>query len=475
MADSAICLEIHDASVVAVGVERTSKGGALVTGFLRVESSETEFSQAIERVQQHCGADGVACSMTLGAEMFSFRRITLPFTERKKLNQVLPMELADLIPGEIDSCLMEYVVKNGPDGAEILVALIRREILAERLAAVEAAGMIPVSVGISGLDTALAIADRCAGDVVFLDIGDSWTTLFLIQEGRPALIRTRLGKNEKAGGNQLAEKLVLWVQQTLMACRLVDLGQPEFHVFAAGIDFPQELSAPTLFGREVQGVNLDFDAPVTMGPGVDIALHSDVNRALALFLKRGQKNKTFNFYKDEFRKTRSLHDYRQLGWKIVVPMIFCSLVAAVYFGYEYRQLVTQQDQLKSEIEGVFKETLPEMTRIVNPVRQLQAAINEIKKVANPGGTAIGRYTVIDILSELSARIPDSYSVKIVRMVADMETIRFKATTSDFNTVDNVQKALQKSAYFNEVVISSANQVPQGNEVNFEMKLGLAGE
>jgi outer membrane translocation and assembly module TamA len=59
------------------------------------------------------------------------------------------------------------------------------------------------------------------------------------------------------------------------------------------------------------------------------------------------------------------------------------------------------------------------------------------------------------------------------MVADMNTIRLKAVTGDFNTVDNVQKELEKSQYFSDVVISSANQSVQGDEVNFELKLELA--
>ena len=59
------------------------------------------------------------------------------------------------------------------------------------------------------------------------------------------------------------------------------------------------------------------------------------------------------------------------------------------------------------------------------------------------------------------------------MVADMDTLRLKAITGDFNTVDNVQKELEKSPYFADVTISSANQSIKGDEVNFELKLELA--
>ncbi len=76
------------------------------------------------------------------------------------------------------------------------------------------------------------------------------------------------------------------------------------------------------------------------------------------------------------------------------------------------------------------------------------------------------------MTEISARIPASYPVVVKRMVADSDTIRIKAVTKDFNTVDNVQKELEKSSYFQTVTISSANQSPKGEAVNFELKLEL---
>lgn len=475
MAETLICLDIHEESVVAVAVERTAKGGVSVTGCLRIQTGETEFAEAVERIRLELGRTDGECRVTLGAEMFSFRRLTLPFTERRKIDQVLPMELADLTPTDIAAVVIDYVMKSGPDGAEILAATTERKTLSDHLAVIEAAGLVPESIGISGLDTALALAEECGGNAVLLDIGSRWATLFLVRDGGPALIRSFVGQIEGDGRNPLGGKLVLWVQQTLLACRLVDLQQPDFAVFIAGADFSLESPLPVIFGVEVRILPQHVGPQVTIDPALPAARRPDVARALAVALRRGRKSKGFDFYKDEFRQTRSLADKRKLAWRAGLPLAFCCLLALGYFAYDYRGLATRHDRLKSEIVEVFRETLPDATKIVNPVRQLQVEINEIKQVYRPGGTSVGRYTVIDILTELSALIPDSFPVQLVRMVADNETIRFKAVTADFNTVDNVQKALQNSPYFREVVIASANQAPQGDEVSFEMKLMLAGE
>jgi type II secretory pathway component PulL len=475
MADTSICLDIHEESVVAVAVERTAKGGVSVTGCVRIQTGETEFAEAVEKIRLELGRTDAVCRVTLGAEMFSFRRLALPFTERRKIEQVLPMELADLTPTDIADVVIDYVMKSGPDGAEILAATTERKALADRLAAIEAAGMVPESIGISGLDTALALAEECGGDAVLLDIGSRRATLFLIRDGGPALIRSYAGQLEGDGQHPLGDKLVVWVRQTLLACRLVDLQQPDFAVFIAGADFPPDSPPPAIFGVEVRMLPHHVGPQVTIVPALSVSSRPDVDRALAVALRRGRKSKGFDFYKDEFKQTRSLADKRKLAWRAGLPLALCCLLAMGYFAYDYRRLTVRHDRLKSEIVEVFKETLPYVTKVVNPVRQLQVQVNEIKQVYRPGGSSVGRYTVIDILTELSALIPDSFPVRVVRMVADNETIRFKAVTGDFNTVDNVQKALQKSNYFKEVVIASANQAPQGDEVSFEMKLMLAGE
>ena len=475
MADSLICLDIHKESLIAVAVDRTARGTVSVTGCAKVELAGLEFTEGLEQVREQLGRVDTACRITLGAEMFSFRRLSLPFTERRKIDQVLLMELADLTPADIETMLVDYVVTKEHDEAELLVAMLPRKLLGNYLAALESAAMTPEFVGISGLDTALALAEESDGNVVLVEVNPHYTSLFLLQDGTPALIRTLAGPAEADGQNLPGERIAAWVQQTLLASRLVDVHQPDFVTYISGPDISPEWSGLTIFGAKARILPQNLSPLVAIAPAVQLSMRPDVDRALAVALRKGRKNKVFDFLKDEFRKTRTFHEQRRLAWQIGLPLVVCCLVAVGYFSYSYRSLSAQHDRLKVQIVEVFRETLPEMTKIVNPVRQLQVVINEIKQVYRPGGVSVGRYTVIDILSELSSRIPPSYSVRVVRMVADMDTIRFKALTGDFNTVDNVQKVLQKSPYFKEVVISSANQAPQGDEVSFEMKLVLAGD
>jgi Tfp pilus assembly protein PilN len=78
--------------------------------------------------------------------------------------------------------------------------------------------------------------------------------------------------------------------------------------------------------------------------------------------------------------------------------------------------------------------------------------------------------VLDLLKDMSDRIPKSLDVKISRMVIDQETVRVSGKTDTFNTVDSIKNGLETSRHFSGVTISSANLDRTGKRVQFEIKL-----
>jgi type II secretory pathway component PulL len=195
-----------------------------------------------------------------------------------------------------------------------------------------------------------------------------------------------------------------------------------------------------------------------------------MDRALALALRGNSKSDGFNFRKGDFKKRKSILEYKALAIKFAIPALAIIFSAVGYWVYTYNNLQNQQTDLKEQITGVFKDTLPGVTRIVNPIQQLTVKNSELKTTYRPGGLSGAELTIVELLAELSTRIPQTYQVTVVRLVADMDIIRLKAITKDFNTVDNVQKELEKSPYFKSVSISSANQSQKGDEVSFELKI-----
>ncbi len=478
MADVLLCLDIHKESVAAVVVDGSSKI-TLVTHCAVAEIVEQSFADALEQIKVQTGFVGGPCKITFGAEMFSFRNVSLPFSDRKKIAQALPFELADQSAVDINSLLIDFIVaKNGPQETQIIAAMISRQYLTSQLAILTAAGLNPDSIGISGFACALQIAEGQDNNFVLIDSGANWATLFIVVNRQVALIRSLAVQPEAIGLPVADDTFIQNVVQTVLAGQFLDTGDPNYKVFLSGTESRITTTAPALSSR-LGGVEVTHFSPssrplIKFDHEVQNLYQTEImDRVLALAHKDGKKSGGFNFRTGDFRKRKSLRQYRGLFLKTALPAALVIVCGLAYMGYTYSTLTTEQERLRRQIIEVFNATLPEVTRVVNPVQQLQVKNNEIRAAYSPGGASGAGYTIIELLTELSIRIPAEEKVQVVRMVADMDTVRVKAVTGDFNTVDNVQKELEKSPYFADVTISSANQSMKGDEVNFELKLELA--
>ena len=127
-------------------------------------------------------------------------------------------------------------------------------------------------------------------------------------------------------------------------------------------------------------------------------------------------------------------------------------------------------ELDRQIEMIFKNTFPEVTRVEAPLQQMQIKIKEA------GDGSIGfdltgvRVRVIDILNALSQQIPSSADVKINRMVVGSDNVVLSGDTDNFNTVDDIKGRLENADLFTSATISSADLEKSGNRVRFKLKL-----
>lgn len=477
MADTLFLLDIHNDTVAAVVVDRNAKA-CLVTGCGVAETLEQSFEEAIDLLKEQTGFVAGPCFVTLGAELFSFRNVTLPFTDRKKIERVLPFELDDRLPAGVKSVLVDFVIaKTGPTGADIIAATIDREYLVERLAILFEKGIDPDIISISGFSTALKIVDDGpAKTFVIIDIGQHWANLFIVVDGLTALIRSLdIPINAVAEQGNLNQAFLTSVQQTLLASRLLDMSNPNYNVYLAGM--AAELIDPAVLSEKLGGIEVyRYQLPTNIRPEIENRYQpEEMDRVLATALKGGTKSGCFNFRKDELKKRKSSREFRSLIFKFALPMLLVLMAVAGYWANDYRKLLARQEALRSQIVGIFKETLPGVEKIVNPVQQLQIINKQIRATYKPGGDSVAGHTIIDLLVELSVRISGSYKVRVLRLVADADTLRIRAVTENFNTVDNTQKELEKSSLFKNVLITSATQSMQGDEVNFELKLEITRE
>jgi Tfp pilus assembly PilM family ATPase len=195
-----------------------------------------------------------------------------------------------------------------------------------------------------------------------------------------------------------------------------------------------------------------------------------MNNAVALALRGNKKGRGFNFRQEEFEVRGSLTRYK----KEIVSAIaaFAVIIACIVAnaGTDFYLLKKKYEKLNSAVVQVFKDTLPDVKRIVNPVQQLKVGISEEKtKKGLVPGSEVGA-TVVDILRDISVLIPGSIDFKIDTIVFDPDMIQINGDTDNFNTVDSIKNGLQKSSYFGSVDISSAKLDSSGTRVEFKVIL-----
>jgi len=489
-------IDVDSHSVTAVLVEGGLRGYT-ITGCGRAvieEERGLDGGLAALSEQMDLKADTSICSIP--AEQVSYRNLRMPFRDRKRIRQAIAFEVETMVPFPIDDLIVDFTTVDQPDQNEILAASIRRSWISDYLDNLQGNGIDPSLLDIRGVPMALWLLKRdgMPESGLLLEIGYARATMVLFLKRRISLIRTlpfsdgpiaqektnlqaerlaETGADDKI--ESLLSSLCRDVQHTIHAFggwRKGEFGPERAFIIGEGSLCPgAEPILETALQMPIERINVARDASIAMDEAVAETWDSAImDNALALALRDVKQGMGFNFRRGEFEVKKRYLGLRKLMRNVA---LFLAIIASLFMadlGTEHYFLKRRYVMLDKQITQIFRQTLPEVTRIVDPVQQMRAKINEIKSsdLSLPG---IGREErVLDLLRDISLRVPRSSELKVLSMVVDPETVQLKGETDTFNTVDGIKKGLEPSAYFSEVTISSANLDRSGKTVQFEMKL-----
>jgi general secretion pathway protein L len=197
-----------------------------------------------------------------------------------------------------------------------------------------------------------------------------------------------------------------------------------------------------------------------------------MNQALALATGEMRKEPGFNFGRGEFEPRGKVEQWKKDVMLIAASALIILLLAGFDFflGYYYDR--AHLKEVKGRINAVFAEVAPEVTKIVDPVGQLRAIIDESKKTGSGGSLLASGMTMIDILKDISRLVPAEMDFVISSFTFDGGFIEIRGETDNFNTVDAIKINLEKSPFFRSVTISSANLMKGENRVGFDLKIEI---
>lgn len=500
MKSQVLGLDINDEHVAAVVVGLRGQDKVITgSGFAQFDHIN-DLAGILPSLLEKIGWKQGSCICGISLSEISLRNLTIPFTEKRKITQVLPLELEDQLLSPVQNQLIEYVVTNvGTDHSSLLVAGIEKDSLQENLDLLSASRLNPEAVTLrsvvlaeqflqvralaegfllvdAGLHTVnMVIASP--GHVVFLRrlaYPDRVFTIrpFVIGEDAPEIvdhdeameciaalcddIKRSMGLFQVESGSAFVPKKIVLTGSMAQVEAFRERVESEFDMAVHVGDLQKQL-----------GVTLSDEVREEWNPGC-------VDHALALAMEGFKRKITFNFRKDEFAPAKLLFASKKQLLAASVLFVFLLGGMFTYLGFGYRALDARNRELGDRMNALFKETFPETTKIVDPLVQMKTKLRDVQAPSIATPIFSGDKRSLNILADISGRVPGTIEIHVSRLVIDNESVVIKGTTDTFNNVNLIKGVLQESPVYDDVAIISAAADKDTGLIRFELKLRTAG-
>ncbi|NIA05517.1 MAG: hypothetical protein GWP11_06070 [Proteobacteria bacterium] len=492
-------LDINDDLLAAVVVERKAGDRQIIScGHVRLDDRDSIPGQLPALLEQ-VGWQGGDCLCGISLAGCSLRNLTLPFTDQKKIRQVLPFELEDQLLTPVSDQVLEYIVAGTSAGAShLLLAGLEKKSLRLYLDGLVRANLSPETVTLR----TMALAEQFlgsgeSGDFLMLDAGLHAMNMVICHHGRIVFIR-RLPYPDRMftvqpftfrdgrAGIAHHDEAVSCIAGLCDAVRLsmdffrLDSGfdiAPE-QVILTGCMAQAEVFPATIqaeLGLDASEGDLRRDAGVTVRrEAAEQWQPACLDHALALALAGLKKKPPVNFRKDEFAPKKIFFATRR---QLLAASIMLALMAGgglVLFWTHYLTLQERNAALTGQMTAIYKETFPQATRIVDPLIQMRAGLRTVQDPAAAIPVFSGDKRVLNILADISARTPSALKIHVARLVIDQKTVVIKGTTDSFNSINIMRGSLGRSPLYDEVKIVSATADKDKRLVRFALRLHLGG-
>ncbi len=440
------------------------------------------------------------CVCGLPLSLFSVRNLILPFTDQKKIAQVLPFELEEQVLSPIDSLITRYSVCTKDSASKsILTFSLDRTLLGDLLAGIRSAvdpdvvtpAMVP-------LVAQIARAGKNQPNFVLVHADLHSSTMALVLNGQAMFYRRLV----------YPEQMVLhppfqWREDEVVVTDPVAAGEC-FHLFSSlimrsldyyrmdsGVEGKPErvvlvgpLAGMSLLsetvtaasGLPVEVVDLPTAVNVVLPPPEEVLWREHhFDRALALAMQ-GYKRAEVNFRTGELAKKRPLFRSRKHLRVAMGAAAFLGICFFVFLWYDFHRLNQRDKALGEEMAAIFAATFPEATKVRDPYIEMQA---RLKSAQGPAAPALSLYQdkrTLGLLADISARIPASVALRVNRLAIDREAVVIKGVTDTFNSVQIIKNSLAASARYKSVQIISAtaDKEQRSGAIRFEVQLQLEG-
>lgn len=481
MSSRILGLDIRHHAVTGVVVRSAFKSERVETHFEvplpGKDEFEKELSASLNQITTKIDTKDLFCHVALPAEWGIYRNVDIPIKGNSKIRQVLPYEIEPLLAQPIEELSFDFLpftLNTENNAGHILAVGMARHRLDVCLEVLIKANLDPdfLTVGsftlAGGLLKFFDLPPKCT----MIALNGNVSSVYLILDNQIVMARTfKLTPNQTSSTTFINVNL----NQTISAF------EEQYHT---AFDLQSVYIADPMTGKlddivpaltencgcPVNFVNLFEATGLPLSSTQNKSPSGPSNNALALVLTRSIGKKVIDFRRGGYGKRQFFSEQRTPLIKtgiLLGVLLFLGLVAFILDGYYTRNTLTRLDD---QISGVFRDTFPNVRRIVDPLPQMKAKIREEKSRIEQMGVTERKVAVIDIINDISRLIKKEVDVTLAGLTIGPENMTLAGHAANFEMVNDMRAALEKATWVTTAIISSANRDKSGQRVDFKVKL-----
>jgi general secretion pathway protein L len=437
------------------------------------------------------------------------RTLSFPFRDASKLAQIVPFEMENLIPMPLEDVTVGSLVLPARDssegntkakGSDVLVTAAPKTKIAEHLQFMASADLNPAAITVDGMalfSVSQFLKEEGAqvpGDMAIIDVGASKTTLCLVHEGRPVLLRTLLwggdhlthalavryacsfAEAERRKRAMAVQEIEAWLEPVLKELRV------SLHTYEGAVH--QRLTHCWVSGggsklRELSGHMAQQLGLLPVGPrqgfgsscprafsiAFGLSIHPNIVRPrwrsrlvgsnLALDFKAGSDAASATA--DDSKRDRRLALWGGL------------ILAFLALGDLSVQLFLKDStvkNLKHNLQAQYEQTFGPGASPGEELDQARFRVSQLEKgLSIVDGT---RYNALAGLAELVKHVPPGIPLKVRELTIDGTNIHLEGETTTFDAVEKIKQAFAADETLHDVSIGDTRVGSVQNQVVFRL-------